>query len=190
MTGFFAQILKTAVDRCTKEKDLQSIPYCRMGIKWRGEPIQTFPCISRHVELDGAKSPDNYFNIYLPESLAPSLSGSGANRRSYQPLQCPFTNIFVMYAWVAEQGMIYHSRRTIGRESAINCFVAVCANKNAIHTPQKFKSLRDYSLYHVHSWTFKFFQKCTVLFISDICNHLHANQKRLHSTIFAYEVKW
>ena len=58
------QIAKRKVDRMRRKSNL---PYCRMKFKWTGESRHTFPCVSRRVELEGAKHPEHYFSIHLPD---------------------------------------------------------------------------------------------------------------------------
>ena len=52
LLSFFAQIWKSDVDRVETEQKMRGLPYCRMAIKWRGEPIQVYPDMSRRVELE------------------------------------------------------------------------------------------------------------------------------------------
>ena len=48
-------------------------PHCLMAVKWKGGLRRRFPVVSRRVELEGAKSPDNYFCIHLPDKGRYSL---------------------------------------------------------------------------------------------------------------------
>ena len=49
--------------------------HCLLAVKWRGEWRCRFPDVSRRVDLEGAKRPDHYFSIQLPDrgSIRPSL---------------------------------------------------------------------------------------------------------------------
>ena len=49
-------------------KEKSEPPYCRLAIKWEGEPRPKLPNVSRKVKLEGAKEEEdeNYFSIQLP----------------------------------------------------------------------------------------------------------------------------
>ena len=59
------QILKLDVD--SQKKKISALPYCRLAIIWEGErPRNTFPFVSRQVNLKGTNNPFDYFIIKLP----------------------------------------------------------------------------------------------------------------------------
>ena len=61
--SYWFKIPKTIVD---KQNELP-FPACQIDIKWNGEARDTFPDVFRRVDLHGAKHPNNYFNVILPE---------------------------------------------------------------------------------------------------------------------------
>ena len=58
------QIIKLDVDQ--QKKKISYLPYCRLTIMWKGEPTNTFPLVSRRVDLEGTINPSDYFIIKLP----------------------------------------------------------------------------------------------------------------------------
>ena len=76
------QIRKFYVDRQKRSSDLQ---YCRLAIMWKGEPTDTFPFVSRQVNLKGTGNSDDYFIIKLPER------GNILGSETFELLSVPFS---------------------------------------------------------------------------------------------------
>ena len=58
------KIPKEVVDKLKKKSPF---PACQLAVRWKGEPRDIFPDVSRRVDLVGAKHPNDHFYIVLPE---------------------------------------------------------------------------------------------------------------------------